>query len=281
MGWLRRLLGDPNRNDRDAHDDGDTPRRAAPAPAAARSGERVSGDPPSGNGASSMHLFWTLAGNFAAAEVTVEVLDRPTADRLYFWAFQASFTDGHRTVGGAHLGLQWHPDYPYSAAVNWGGYRSGGGELAGSMSALPGSLGNPHTRDYHWSIGVPYRLRIDRSPDTVSAWRGSFHDPVRNQRVVIRELRAGGTHLCSLMTWSEIFARCEDPPVTVRWSDPVAFDDAGRAVRPHEMSVNYQSHHDGGCANTTAFVDDHGICQRSATDRIVPQGARLALPSYR
>jgi hypothetical protein len=226
-----------------------------------------------------MHLFWTLPGSFTAAEVTLEVLDAPAVDRLYFWALQASFTDGHRTLGGAHLGLQWHPDYPGATAVNWGGYRAGGGELAGTASTLPGSLGNPHTRDYPWEVGVPYRLRIDRSPRRAGSWRGSLHDPQRGRTVVIRELMPGGTHLCSLMTWSEVFARCEHPPVTVRWSDPVAFDELDRSVRPTEVAVNYQSHADGGCANTNAFIDDTGICQRTCCSRRVAQGSRLALPA--
>jgi hypothetical protein len=97
--------------------------------------------------------------------------------------------------------------------------------------------------------------------------------------VVIRELVPGGTHLCSLMTWSEVFARCEQPPVTVRWSNPVAFDDLDEPVRPAEVAVNYQSYGDGGCSNTTAFLDDVGVCQRTGCERLVATGSRLAVPA--
>ncbi len=242
---------------------------------------RVSGEPPSGNGASSLHLFWDLPGRFAAAEVTLEVLEPPTVSRLYFWALQANFVGPAGPGGGAHLGLQFHPDHPGSTAVNWGGYRHGGGELDGTRSALASALNNVNTRDYDWQPGVPYRLRIDRSPDRPGWWQGSVRalapQPDRGW-VTVRALHGRGTHLSSLMTWSEVFARCEHPPVTVRWSDPTAVDDDGVTHRPAQMSVNYQSHADGGCANTTADADRVGIRQRSGTVRLVPQGAVLNVP---
>lgn len=247
--------------------------------------ERVSGEPPSANGASSLHLFWDLPGRFAAAEVTLEVLDAPEVARLYFWALQASFVGPAGPTGAAHLGLQFHPDYPGATAVNWGGYHQGGGELEGSSSPLPGALGNVNTRDYPWEPARQYRLRIDRSPDQPGWWRGSVRDLAPAGAgagagwVTVRVVHAGGTHLSSLMTWSEVFARCEHPPVTVRWSDPVAFEDDTTARRPARMSVNYQARADGGCANTTAQVDQVGIRQQTGTERLVPQGANLSVPA--
>lgn len=242
--------------------------------------ERVSGEPPSRNGASSLHLFWDLPGRFAAAEVTLEVLQPPTVARLYFWALQATFVGPAGPVGGAHLGLQFHPDYPGSTAVNWGGYRHGGGELDGTASSLPGTLGNVNTRDHPWQPGRPYRLRIDRSPDQPGWWQGSVRDLADPDAcwVTVRALHGGGTHLSSFMTWSEVFARCEHPSVTVRWSDPVAVDDDAIAHRPARMSVNYQAQADGGCANTTTEADQVGIRQRTGTERLVPQGANLSVP---
>lgn len=265
MSWLRRLL-----DGRDGDGGG---------PSGRTGGGRTQGDPPSGNGASSLHLFWDLPGRFAAVEATLEVVQAPTVDRLYFWALQANFVDGSRPTGGAHLGLQWHPQYPGATAVNWGGYRHGGGELDGTTSALPSTLGNPHTRDYRWRAATPYRLRIDRSPTRRGSWRGSVCDLETGEAVAVRELHAGGDHLTSPMTWSEVFARCEHAPATVRWSDPVGIDDEGRAHRPAGVRVNYQAHADGGCANTTAFVDDIGICQRTGCTRHTPQGATLPVPA--
>ncbi|MFN0028138.1 MAG: hypothetical protein ACKV2O_13305 [Acidimicrobiales bacterium] len=242
--------------------------------------DRVRGEPPSGNGASSLHLFWDLPGRFKAVEVTLEVLEMPTVSRLYFWALQANFVGPDGPGGGAHLGLQFHPDYPGATAVNWGGYRNGGGELQGSASPLAGALGNVNTRDYPWQPGRPYRLRIDRSPDQPGWWQGSVRDLADpgGGWVTVRALRGGGTHLTSLMTWSEVFARCEHPPVTVRWSDPAGFLDDGTPQRPATMSVNYQARADGGCANTTAEADQVGIRQRTGTERLVAQGTNLTVP---
>ena len=84
---------------------------------------RTHGDPPSANGASSLHLRWDLDDRPGCREVsvTLEVLQPPTVDRLYFWALQADFATGdagRRPAGGAHLGLQWHPQHPGSTAVN-------------------------------------------------------------------------------------------------------------------------------------------------------------------
>ena len=89
MGWLQRIIGS----------DASGGRSGGLAP----SGERNQGNPPSANGASSMHLFWDLDGRFAAAEVTLTVIEPPRVDRLYFWALQATFTDGTEDLGGAHL----------------------------------------------------------------------------------------------------------------------------------------------------------------------------------
>ncbi|MGD9754160.1 MAG: hypothetical protein AB7W59_24470, partial [Acidimicrobiia bacterium] len=90
MNWLRRLLG------------GDDP--AGAGPAAAR--ERVTGRPPSGNGASSLHLFWSLPGEWAAAEVALEGFQPPWVLELYVWAVRANVSDGSRPSGGARRGLQ-------------------------------------------------------------------------------------------------------------------------------------------------------------------------------
>ncbi len=96
------------------------------------------------------------------------------------------------------------------------------------------------------------------SPDRPGSWRGSLFDPRAGRAVVVRELHAGGTHLTSLMMWSEVFARCDDPPAAVRWSDPVAFDvgrddpvlaqerqAAGRDVDPRLVAYGDYTHASG------------------------------------
>jgi hypothetical protein len=210
--------------------------------------------------------------------VTLEVLEPPTVDRLYFWALQASFTDRGRDGGAAHLGLQWHPNYPGRTAVNWGGYRPSGPVLDGSESLLPSAEGNPHTRDYRWGPRAPYRLRIARSAGSPTAWRGSVTDLRTGEVTVVRELHTGGTHLHRVLMWSEVFARCEHPSVAVRWSAPEAVTDDGTVLRPAEVVVNYQRIDDGGCTNSCSFVDDVGLVQQTNVARTNPLGSRLAVP---
>jgi hypothetical protein len=219
-----------------------------------RSTVRTTGFPTSSNRASSFHLLWEGVPATDEVSAVLEVVEPPTVPHLYFWALQASFVDDRgRRVGGAHLGLQWYPPHPGSTAVNWGGYRDGaslGGsnvstELEGEASTLPSATGNPNTRDYAWRPHTPYRLRI--SGDGDGWWRGEVTDLTTGETIVVRRLYGGGTRLAGPMVWSEVFARCDDPSVTVRWSD----------FTPHTNSIrtSYQRHEDGGCANTRSTFD--------------------------
>jgi hypothetical protein len=247
----------------------------------------VTGVPPSANGASSFHLGWVLpepAGvPLTEASVTLEVLEAPSVPRLYFWALQVDVADpaGRRTAG-AHLGLQWHPQHPGSTAVNWGGYRTGGGELHGSASSLPSALHNVNTRDLRWRPGRAYRLTARRLPggaDGTSAWRGSVRDLSTGDEVVVRDLFTTGDRIVGVTMWSEVFARCDDPTTAVRWSDPSVGTGAGHDVAPLRLSVNYQSDVQGGCANTDSTPDDVGVVQRTCTPRQQRQGVQLPLSS--
>jgi hypothetical protein len=209
------------------------------------------------------------------------VLEPPTVDRLYFWALQADFAGpGGRHAGGAHLGLQWHPAHPGSRAVNWGGYDARGTELHGSESLLPSALGNPNTRDLGWSGRTAHRLSIERAPvgsdrGGRSAWRGTVTDLDSGGRTVVRDLYVPGDRISGAVMWSEVFARCDDPSVAVRWSDPSATTLDGATVRPNALTVNYQTHSDGGCANTDSSTDGVGAVQRTNVLRATPGGAVL------
>lgn len=280
-------------------------------------GERRFGAPTSSNGASSLHLGWVLpaigSGGYRALSVTLEVIELPSVDRLYFWALQADFADGAgrgpvRRAGGAHLGLQWHPQHPGSTAVNWGGYGPDGAELSGSVSALPSALHNVNTRNFRWRPGSPYRLTISRvdggdggaggagtvgggagdgglgggrapgfGPDGFPLWRGSVSD-ADGDTTVVRDLYAPGDRISGAIMWSEVFARCDHPSVGARWSDPVAVALDGSIVRPDRLSVNYQSRADGGCTNTDSRADDIGVVQWTNTERTTRQGAAIAVP---
>jgi hypothetical protein len=64
----------------------------------------------------------------------------------------------------------------------------------------------------------------------------------------------------------------------VRWSEFEVVTDGGDQFAPTSLAVNYQSHTDGGCANTTSVLDDgSGVLQVTNAERTTPQGAALPL----
>jgi hypothetical protein len=258
--------------------------------------------------ASSSHLFWQMPGaarNARLVDVSavLEVVVPPSVSALYFWALQVDFVDSRGIWGGGHTGLQWNRRYPGSTAVNWGGYASaerGGAVLPGSISGLPGFDDDPNTVGYPWLPGRPYRLRVHRSPDVPGAWRAEVTDVVSSRATVVRDiwsertprpglirrLFSGGRgagevadepgFLVRPMVWSEVFAECDDPSVTVRWSELQAVDEAGRVWLPDAVAVNYQPGRDGGCPNTNSVATANGgFTQVTNTRRLVPQGARI------
>jgi hypothetical protein len=250
-----------------------------------RPGERAHGRPPSGNGASSFHLFWELPPHQPLREVsaTFELLDEPARNELYFWALQTGFADAHGGHGGAHFGFQWNPPYPDKRAVCWGGYANVGGELDGGPTSFPSIDGNRNVCGYPWTTRQRWTWRIrllnegeSHAPTGQRAWRAELDDPNTGETVAIRDLWCRGDRLVDPMVWSEVFAPCDDPIVRVRWSDFRARTDSGVLVAPTAVSVNYQSHADGGCSNTDASVDGYGIVQSTSTERLTAQGTRLA-----
>ena len=205
-----------------------------------------------------------------AASVTLEVCTPPVVDHLYFWALQVAFAG----AGAAHLGLQWNHRHPGFGAVNWGGYAADGSLLAGTESRLPSTPADPNTRDYPWDPARAYRLRVHRVEE--GAWRGEVTDLTTGDATTVRDLMAAASFLGDPLVWSEVFARCDDPSVTVRWSDFEVVSDRGDRFTPAALTVNYQSHADGGCANTTSVLDGRGgVLQITSTERLTRQGAKL------
>jgi hypothetical protein len=260
MSWLDRILG-----------------KVAPV-------ARIMGEPPSGNGASSFHLWWDLPYGERLTEVsaTLEIVEPPTVDRLYFWALQTSFVKPGG--GGAHLGLQHHPRFPGQTAANWGGYApSGDGALLeGTPSPLPSTPGDANTRDFPWVPHRPYRLMIGRSPshapDGLFAWRGSIEDLHSGEVAVVRDLFSSGEYLRGPVVWTESFARCDHPSVAVRWSDLLAVGETGQPIAVTSVSANFQDRAAGGCDNTDVTVDGSGWVQRTTTERTTRSGSPLHLP---
>lgn len=232
----------------------------------------MSGFPASANGASSFHLWWDPApGPGIEASVTVLVEEEPRHPHLVFWALQVGFTTdlGHRT-GAAHLGLQWNPRHPSHRAVNWGGYAEDGAVLEGSPSPLPSTPRDPNTRDFSWEPGRRYRLAVRRAGD--GAWDGYVDGG--SGPVLVRRLFNPGTGLVSPVVWTECFARCSDPSVSVVWSDPEMVTGTG-LVSPSAYRVTYQSASAGGCPNTNSSTTAAGVRQATNVSRTTPDGARL------
>ena len=231
---------------------------------------RLRGFPTSSNGASSFHLNWLPRVLLSEVAVTLLIPQNPEPRSLYFWALQASFTGPQGTSGGAHLGLQWHPGYPDGTAVNWGGYDRHGSILEGTPSELPSVLANPHTRDYPWRPGVAYRLRIVAAAP--GRWAGEVTDFDAGTTTRVRTLSAEGEGLSLVLVWSEVFARCDDPPAVAVWSDPAGVAIDGSPWRPDSYSVTYQREEDGGCSNTDVVVLPHGVGQFTGVTRRTPPG---------
>lgn len=226
---------------------------------------RLTGRPPSANGASSFHLVWDVpvGEELVEASVSLIVPALPSVARLYFWALQVSFSDG----SGAHLGLQWGADPPRRLRhVNWGGYGPAGAELSGEASNLPSSFANSNTRDYDWQPGHPYRLRISGE---ARRWEGWVDD------TLVRRLDAPGETLQYPVVWSEVFADCDDPTVSVYWSDLEVVTQSGRRLGIDSVVARYQSRHEGGCDNTSSETDGKAFIQTTSAIRKSTPGARL------
>lgn len=252
-------------------------------------------DDPSWRGRSATHLWWYVENQapVVRAEVTIEILEPPQANFIYFWAMQLNFTNGSQTGGGGHIGLQWHPYYPDCTAVNWGGYCSHDGSiLRGSDSSLPGSTGDVNTRDYPWQPGTRYKMSVYRAIDSapthaeirwpkaepIYRWRGEITDLSTNQRVVVRDLYSSGHMISGPAVWSEIFAKCDSPRAAVRWSDFVCVTETGQRAPIRKLGVTHGVGPDGGCENSDVVWDGVGAVMSTATPRTTPHGAQIELP---
>ena len=242
------------------------------------------GPPRSSNGASSLHLRWApgpdgwehVGAPIVEVAATLEITDPPAVRSLYFWALQASMAGPDAQVtGGAHLGLQWHSGHPDGTAVNWGGYRSGGGELQGSASVLPSATGNVNTRDFAWLPSRGYRCAITRVGDG-GTWAGTVTDTVTGVATTVRTLECPGDRLLVPLVWSEVFADCDAPSTAVRWSALTVVRADGTAEAVEAVRTSYQAVADGGCAETDSrALPGGGFEQRTSTPRTNPPGATL------
>lgn len=237
---------------------------------------RTAGAPTSPNGASSFHLWWEPAP-VGARRVSVELRidETPRHDRLMFWALQVDFESAGRTGGGAHIGLQWNALHPGGTAVNWGGYRAGGGLLYGTVSPLPSAPADPNTRDFPWRAGRWYRLEVGPG-STPGWWAGAVTDVETGTETHVRELAGGGESLVRPVVWTEAFAHCDDPSVSVTWRNPTVSGPA-RDAAPDRYRVSYQAEDQGGCSNTSVESTGDGVRQTTSTERSTPPGATVTV----
>ena len=260
MAWLQRVL---------AYLFG-TPAPEPPTPPAASSPTQ-----------SSFHLAWVVPPGppIAAVEATLEVDGDPDVEKLYFWALQASFSDATGSYGGAHTGLQWNPGFPANRAVNWGGYhdrRFGGAVLDGTDSSLPSTPNDRNTRDYPWLPAAQLPLQDQRRLET-RLWRASVTDVEAGETVVIRELECRGDRADRAGDVSEVFADCDDPSVSIRWSDLAVERDDGTVEQIETVETRYQGAASGGCLNTNSDTADGGFTQTTNTVRSNQAGTRLTV----
>ena len=79
---------------------------------------RDRGLPPSPNGASSFHIWWSLPDTgLASVSAVLEVLSPPAAERLAFFALQASFWSPAGCEGGAHAVALQSAGMPHEVAL--------------------------------------------------------------------------------------------------------------------------------------------------------------------
>ena len=187
----------------------------------------------------------------------VEIGRPPAPGSLYFWALQVGFALDGRSAGAGHTGLQWHPAAPLGA-VNWGGYDEAGRELDGTPSSLP-EVDSANTLQWPWQPGRPYRVTVSRAG--TGRWRSQIADLADGREVTLRELAVDATELTSPVVWTEMFARCDDPPVTARWSQLRVLGADGVPVAPSALVSTYQSFADGGCSNTESRPEGDAVVQ--------------------
>jgi hypothetical protein len=231
-------------------------------------------------GVSAFHVWWQGMGateQYVSCSATLEVTHAPTVDKLYFWALQATFVDSRgKEFGGAHTGLQWNPHYPGNRAINWGGYDASGSVtaiLAGSLSPMPSAPNDVNTRDFAWEVGVPYRFDISH---TSAGWLGEVTNESTGKKAEIRTLFAGGDRLTGFVCWSEIFADCDDPSASVKWSHLSATTASGRVVKPSGVTLSYPA--GGDCPNNDTRLDaDKVIVQTTNGTRSGHDGQLLSL----
>ena len=232
-----------------------------------------------GKGVSSFHLWWQDAPPepVVAVEVTLEVVEAPVVDRLYFWALQATFNDATTDHGGAHLGLQWNPRYPGSRAANWGGYANVGQwgvDPRGHSVAAPEHAERPEHPRLPVAAGraVPLaHLAVRRR----MARRDHRHDDRAHAARARPSHRRRPTDVADDVVGG--LRPLRSPERDGALVEPEWTTASGRVVSPTRVRVTFPS--GGDCPNTDVGTDGIGVFQRTNTPRTHRDGDVLVLPA--
>ncbi len=103
-------------------------------------------------------------------------------------------------------------------------------------------------------------------------------DLSEGSRVVVRDLNGGGSELERPMVWAEVFAPCEAPSVTVRWTDLEVAPAPGQWRRIGVVRTSYQDYTAGGCTNTNSAALGAGLIQTSNAVRSTAHDAEIRIP---
>lgn len=216
--------------------------------------------------ASSFHLRFSTTSKATSCEAYLEVVTPPASkDNWVFWALQASiYNAAGQSLAAVHLGLQHNLGQAGGRGVNFGGYLDAtGAELSGTKSPLPSKSGNPNTRDYPWSTGKQYPLKIMISP------AGTIRGLVAGK--LIRTLSVpGAVTLGDPWVWTEDFRPCTAPRVSARWS---RLKIGTTGVRTVTALYNLTA-----CADTNSKVEGDAWRQDTHTKRTTAATTKLKLP---
>ena len=159
----------------------------------------------------------------------LEVVVPPSVPRLYFWALQASFSDGTPTPRRCPPRIAVEHQVPAVGRRPTGADTPRTGRCCrGPSPRCPSTRKDPNTRDYPWIAGHRYRLQ-DRPQRRDQRRHGRLAGNDHPHRVGRRGQGARSPHQ-GASTWSGRWCgrRCSPgasiPTTVVRWSDLRAID---------------------------------------------------------
>jgi hypothetical protein len=245
---------------------------------------RTTGQPPSGNNASSQYLIFDPEFG-AEITVNVEVLATPSQSKIVNWLIQTEFLDDSGSsldsAGTGFFGLRFAPTFPNSRAIVCAASSAfDGSELTGPESPLPSATGEPQVRTYGWVTGRKYLLRIYSYAGW--QWRFEVTDTVTSVTSIVRDISIpGGSIVRGAVLYTEAFTDCQIQS-SVRWSNlQFAAPDESDLITPTSAVAAYQTYPEGGCTNGNQIASGGGVVQATGVPRTTPHNSTITItPSF-